>query len=211
MFRAFRTASLSTTVLATLATLTAACADAPTSPSGARTPSAAPSAGKSATTTTSTSTTTTSTTTAATAVNGLLWTKAVTQTTVSAVIGSAGGSLSIPNGIKLTVPKGAVSSNVTFSITRLPGNVVAYDFQPHGTKFAVPLQLAQPTLGTNLFQLDPAKSIDGGYVADLNTIDQTAGTAVVNEFRPTLVAADKAWVNFTVDHFSGYIVSWGRH
>jgi hypothetical protein len=148
--------------------------------------------------------------TAGTVVNGLLWTKAVKQTTSSSVIGAAGGSLSIPNGIKVIVPKGAVASNVTFSVTRLPGTIVAYDFQPHGIKFAVPVQIEQPTLGTNLFKLDPAKSIDGAYFPDATSLDQQTGTVSVTEFEPTFVSADKAWIKFTVQHFSGYVVAWGR-
>ena len=151
-----------------------------------------------------------STTTTTTTVNALLWTKAVAQTTVSKVIGPAGGSLSIPNGIKVTVPPGAVASNLTFSVTRLPGTIVAYDFQPHGTVFAAPLLIEQPTLGTNLFKLDPASSIQGAYFLSTSMLDQTNGTAAVSEFEPTFVSADKAWVRFTVKHFSGYLVSSGR-
>ena len=87
------------------------------------------------------------------------------------------------------------------------GKIVAYDFQPHGTTFAVPVQIEQPTLGTNLMKWTPTQNILGAYFSSLN---QTAGTGEVTEFRPTFVSADKAWIKFTVDHFSGYMVSTGR-
>lgn len=176
-----------------LAVVIAACADAPTSPSRSVTPTGSASHASSPPPTQ--------------VVKGLLWTKAVSEKTVSQTIGPAGGSLSIPAGIKVIVPKGAVSRPVTFSVTRIAGNVVAYDFQPHGTTFAVPIQIEQPTLGTNLMKQPAVKSISGAYFSWLN---QASGTAGVTEFRPTFVAADKAWIKFTVEHFSGYMVSTGR-
>jgi hypothetical protein len=144
-----------------------------------------------------------------TLVNGLLWTKPVTETTVTKVIGPAGGTLSIPNGIRLTVPPGAVASNTQFRITRLAGNVVAYEFEPHGT-FALPLTIEQPTLGTNLFKLSEVNTISGAYFKDSSLINELLGTATVSEFAPTFVSADRAWVTFTVKHFSGWMVSSGR-
>jgi hypothetical protein len=188
--------ALGSAVTAGITALTVACADGPTAPT------ARPSFATTATRTTATP--------SGTAVRALVWTKPVAQTSSSRVIGPAGGSVSIADGIRVIVPKGAVTTNVTFSVTRLPGIVVAYDFQPHGTKFAVPVQIEQPTLGTNLRGLDPSAAIEGGYFADDAALDQSTGSAVVTEFRPTFVSADKAWVKFTVDHFSGYLVSSGR-
>lgn len=182
---------------ATLTMLATACGEAPTSPSGSM--SAVPSSRHSA-----------SIPTTANTVNGLLWARPVSQATASAVIGPAGGSISIPNGVRLIVPKGAVTSNVTFSVTRLPGIIVAYDFQPHGMTFAQPLTIQQPTLGTNLFKLDPVTSIEGAYFLGNSSLNQTTGTATVAEFEPTFVSADNAWITFTVKHFSGYMVATGR-
>jgi hypothetical protein len=183
---------------ALLAAAASACGDAATAPRAS-----AP--GSSVNSTSSTTSTTSST-----MVDGLLWTKAVSQETASAVIGPAGGSVSIPNGVRLIVPKGAVTTNVTFSVTRLPGNIVAYDFQPHGTTFAQPLTIQQPTLGTNLFKLPAITGIQGAYFLGTSALDQTSGTASVAEFEPTFVTADRAWITFTVKHFSGYVIATGR-
>lgn len=145
-----------------------------------------------------------------TPVTGLLWTRAATQASVTATIGPNGGSLSITNGIKMVVPKGALSSNVTITITRVAGNVVAYNFAPHGTVFAVPVEISQPTQGTNLSKLPGGANVEGAYFTDLSLLNENAGTADVAEFEPTFVSADKAWIDFTVNHFSGYMVSTGR-
>lgn len=164
-------------------------------------------------TTTSTLTSTiTSTTTSLTGtlVHGLLWTSPVSETSVSSVIGPDGGTLSIPNGVRVIVPRGAVSSNVTFRVTRLPGIIVAYDFQPHGTTFAVPVQIEQPTGGTGLLGLlnvQPSTTVSGAYFIQNSLLDQLLGTAVVSEFRPASISADRQWIRFNVDHFSGYMVS----
>jgi hypothetical protein len=142
-----------------------------------------------------------------TPVTGMLWSTPATAVTVRGVIGAEGGSIAIPNGARLIVPRGAVTGPVTFSITRVPGRIVAYEFQPHGIRFAVPVQIEQPLAGINLLGISLSK-IEGAYFADVAALDQTTGTAKVSEFRPTVVLWDR--VRFTVDHFSGYMVSTGR-
>jgi hypothetical protein len=126
------------------------------------------------------------------------------------VIGAAGGSLALPGGATLVVPKGAVAANTTFTITRLPGRIVAYDFQPHGKTFAAALTVKQPGAGTNLAAVSAA-ALQGAYFADATRLDQANAAAVVDEFAPsTTVAADRSSVSFTVKHFSGYLMSTGR-
>jgi hypothetical protein len=186
-----------------------ACSDAPTAAPPSVRPTSAPNAdllGGTLTGITGTLTNTTST-----LLNGLLWLAPATQTTATRVIGPAGGTFGIDKGIKITVPKGAVSSNVTFSVTRLPGLIMAYDFQPHGIKFAVPLTIEQPTAGVNLLPLlDPSVKVTGAYYSDASLLNQLLGTVSVSELEPTVVASDKSSVTFTVQHFSGYVVAWGR-
>jgi hypothetical protein len=189
--------------------LTVACADGSHGPTAPQASAVAGAAQNTSSTSTSTSSST-STSTSGTTVGVLRWTTPATQATVSAVIGSAGGSFAHPSGLRLTVPKGAVSSNVTFSITRRPGGVVAYDFQPHGIRFAQPLTVQHPTAGTNFFQLSNPGAVEGAYFADASGINASTGTAVVNEFRPTSVSADRGAIAFTVSHFSGYIITTGR-
>ena len=142
-----------------------------------------------------------------TQVTGLLWTTKATESSTSKIIGSAGGTITAAGGLTLTVPRGAVSSNTTFKVTRLAGTIVAYDFEPHGTTFAQPLQISQSTAGTNFKSYPSSALVRGGYFANNSLLDQVLGTALIGEFRATTVAKDRSSVKFTVDHFSGYMVS----
>ena len=104
---------------------------------------------------------------------GLLPVRGVTRSTplatdisVSAVIGKQGGTITIPEaGLTLVVPPNAVSSDVKFTATALAGRAVAYDFQPHGTKFAVPLTFQQDLRKTSLLPTLTAPLLDGAYFA----------------------------------------------
>lgn len=142
----------------------------------------------------------------ATEVTALAWTKAAKERTASAVIGKAGGELKIPSGARLVVPPGAVSANVTFRVTQVAGTLVAYDFEPHGITFAVPLVLEQPINGTN-FESFINPKLQGAYFKDVKQLNQTTGKAIVDEFRPTVLSVDRKWIRFSIDHFSGYIVA----
>ena len=142
----------------------------------------------------------------ATEVTTLAWTNPAKERTASAVIGRAGGVLRIPSGARLVVPAGAVSANVTFRVTQVAGSILAYDFEPHGITFAVPLTLEQPINGTN-FDRFTNPVVRGAYFKDVLQLDQTRLKATVDEFRPTVLSIDKKWIRFSIDHFSGYIVA----
>jgi hypothetical protein len=207
-----RLASLATLGAVALTVLAAACADAPSAPRAAAidAPTAARSSSLLGGVVGGVIGGVVSTVTGVlTPVTGLQWAKPATAATVSGVIGAEGGSIAVPNGARLIVPRGAVAGPVTFSITRLPGRIVAYDFQPHGLRFAVPAQIEQPIGNVDLRGV-ATSSIEGAYFESAAALDQSAGTAQVSEFRPTEVLIGRGVVRFTVDHFSGYMVSTGR-
>jgi hypothetical protein len=147
---------------------------------------------------------------------GLLPVRGVTRATplakdiaVSAIIGKSGGTISIPEaGLTLVVPAGAVSSNVEFTATAIAGRLVAYDFQPHGTKFAVPLQFHQDLRKTSLLGVLTVPLMDGAYFTDRSMLDQNAGTALVSELRLAVLNLLQLRVSFPINHFSGYLISW---
>ena len=59
-------------------------------------------------------------------------------------IDQKGGWFSIPEaGLYIFVPANAVSAPLTISAKALTGDLMAYEFGPHGTKFNVPLQMYQ--------------------------------------------------------------------
>ena len=122
----------------------------------------------------------------------------------SAYIGPLGGTITVPGtGLSVVVPALALSSRQLITVTALAGRDVAYEFAPHGLKFAVPLvatqNLSATDAGTGL--IDP-KLLFVGYfpsatqdnlVSELLNVGISAGTAV-----------------FPIWHFSGYIVASGR-
>ena len=128
---------------------------------------------------------------------------------VSAVIGKAGGTLSIPEaGLTLVVPPGAVASNTKFTATALAGRMVAYEFEPHGTNFAVPLKFSQDLRKVSLLGALTSPLMDGAYFTDEGKLNQDLGLAVVTELLPATVDLLRWRVSFPVTHFSGYLVSW---
>jgi len=128
---------------------------------------------------------------------------------VSAVIGPDGGTISIPDaGLTLVVPPGAVTSSTKFTATALAGRLVAYEFEPHGTKFPVPLQFTQDLSKVSLLGVVTAPVLDGAYFTDTSKLNQNLGRAAVSEILPATVDLLRLRVGFPINHFSGYLVSW---
>jgi hypothetical protein len=129
---------------------------------------------------------------------------------------SGGGGITVPGtDFQLQVPNGAFTgTSMKFTITALAGNVVAYDFQPHGYKFLKPLKFVQQLGHTNWKDLKLPDGFqpdwNGAYFADQSQIDLLTGTAVVNELLPANVNISGATLTFPIPHFSGYMVSSGR-
>jgi len=125
----------------------------------------------------------------------------------SAYIGALGGSLSIPGaGLTVVVPPLALTSTKLVTVTALAGSNVAYEFEPHGTKFLVPLVVTQNLSNTQAKTgglINPLSLFVGYFPDDTNLLSVTELLNVnVNLLNQTAV--------FTVTHFSGYIVASGR-
>lgn len=128
--------------------------------------------------------------------------------TVSMVIGKAGGRLTIPAaGFELTVPAGAVTSATVFTVTAIPGSLVAYEFGPHGLKFRVPLTARQDLSGTNWRPIN-LKPLVAGYFLDLASLDQTNEKALLSEVIQGLTITQSKEFHWQIEHFSGYVVAW---
>jgi hypothetical protein len=129
--------------------------------------------------------------------------------TATKVIGRDGGTLSLPDaGLTINVPAGAVSYPTTFSVTALAGRPVAYEFGPHGSKFAKPLTMTQDLRVTYLNQasLRYLHFHAGYFTSSTNLIDFLL-RAVVSELLPASASATDMSVRFNVSHFSGYLVA----
>jgi hypothetical protein len=139
--------------------------------------------------------------------------------TVTKVIKNKGGVIDVPGtDFQLRIPRGAfAASSMTFTVTALPGAAVAYDFEPRGAHFLMPLTFVQKLGHTNLHssKLPPGleKGLVGAYFTDASMIDAETGVAVVAEFLPADIEATWAGVQLTfpIWHFSGYMASTGRH
>lgn len=121
-----------------------------------------------------------------------------------------GGSISIEElGLRVEVPSGAIPRDtMTITVTALPGKSVAYDFQPHGTRFLKPLTFRQDMKQTNWNKVGFKGTLNGGYFANSSQLDLTRGLALLNELLPLTVRGTEA--TFNIFHFSGYMVSSGR-
>ena len=128
--------------------------------------------------------------------------------TVSAVIGEKGGTLSIPAaGFTVTIPAGAVNAPTNFSVTAIKGTMVAYEFGPHGIKFAKSL-VARQDLNVTKWGLLSLRPLVAGYFADRSALDLRNATALVSEVLSGVIAPLSQQFTFKIDHFSGYVVAW---
>jgi hypothetical protein len=121
-------------------------------------------------------------------------------------IGPLGGTITLASaGLTVMVPRGAVATNTTFQVHALAGTAVAYEFEPHGTRFPVPLIVRQSLQGTTTPLALP--SFEAGYFADKSQIVSSTLANVTEEI-PAI--GGLGFVTFPVWHFSGYLVSSGR-
>jgi len=130
-----------------------------------------------------------------------------TSLSTSAYIGALGGKLAIPGaGITVVVPPLALTSTKLVTVTALAGSNVAYEFEPHGTTFLVPLVVTQDLRNTQASSgglINPLSLFVGYFPDDKNVLSVTELLNVnLNLLNQTAV--------FTVAHFSGYIVASGR-
>jgi hypothetical protein len=130
--------------------------------------------------------------------------------TVSEVIGPDGGTLSIQEaGLKLHVPKNAVSQPTTFTVTAVAGSLVAYEFAPHGATFTVPLVLEQKLKRTSAGG-DLPVHFEAGHFQSRSALDAATEFATVSELLPALLDVGRSRIKFSVTHFSGYLLASGR-
>jgi hypothetical protein len=118
-----------------------------------------------------------------------------------------GGVLALPSaGLTVVVPPLAVLKPTQMSVTAVAGSSVAYEFEPHGIKFSVPLVATQALNGTqaqNGGSINPL-SLFAGYFPDSKRITSVSEllNLNVNVLGQTSV--------LTIWHFSGYIIATGR-
>jgi len=127
--------------------------------------------------------------------------------TVRKTIGRAGGTLSIPAaGVSVVVPAGALDEDTEITMTARAGYLLAYDFEPHGVTFRVPLVFNQSLANTNVGLLSPL-SLQLGYYTDPSLLGKT--TALVSELVTGVTSILTRSFTAPIKHFSGYVVLMG--
>jgi hypothetical protein len=132
----------------------------------------------------------------------------------SATIGPAGGTLSIPRaGITVEFPKGAVATRTLITATAGAGQAVAYEFEPHGLRFGAPVVVRQELVKTAAARdAALAQSLQGSYFEGTlaaNLLDAAGSFAHIKESRKGKLKSSQRYLEFTIEHFSGYMVSTG--
>jgi hypothetical protein len=131
--------------------------------------------------------------------------------TASAVIGVFGGRITVPGaGLTVVLPPLAVTTPTLITVTAVAGREVAYEFEPHGTQFLMPLTVTQSLAGTSATTggLLPT-TLSAAYFQSVQDLDQLNGTALVSELLGTSVSLWSNTVSFSVSHFSGYLIGTG--
>lgn len=122
-------------------------------------------------------------------------------------VGPEGGSVECEDaGLRLDFPEGALSETIEVSVKIPRGDLVGYEFEPHGTDFEKKVRLRQSLAGT---EAEERGSLLGDLVgAYVDEIDD-----VVNplELFPAGLAGssdeedDPEALFFKIEHFSGYV------
>jgi hypothetical protein len=112
---------------------------------------------------------------------------------VSATIGRNGGTIRLPNaGLTVTIPRGALNANTRITVTAPAGDLMGYEFAPHGLQFERPVTLTQ-----EITRREAADGLEGIYFEG-----ELQPTVTVLEVRPVTISREHAV--FRIDHFSGY-------
>jgi hypothetical protein len=91
----------------------------------------------------------------------------------TATIGPEGGKLEGPNGVTLSVPEGALDSEIEISVTNVSGSPAGvhtlskiYKFEPVGTEFSVPVSITLPYNSGKVVHQESVVRVWWGYSMD---------------------------------------------
>lgn len=112
-------------------------------------------------------------------------------------IGPKGGEIKIGEHV-LTIPAGALAADVEISMSQKAGPAVDIDFEPHGLRFAKPVEMSLSY-----------KSCIVPDAAPLGVVYVENGWKILQTMPSTDKRASSS-ISALTDHFSGYVVAWGR-
>lgn len=134
------------------------------------------------------------------------------EQSVSAVIGSDGGSLAIAGAdFSMTIPAGALSEPTAITVVARGGTYVVYDMFPHGLKFRRPVTVVQGLSTTAAYRTAKVSSVRTAYLRAGSERISATGFAAAAELPAATTyfygadptAETQEWI---LDHFSRYIL-----
>jgi hypothetical protein len=126
---------------------------------------------------------------------------------VTKVIGRKGGKIKIREaGFTLTVPRGALDANVSITVRALAGDLIGYEFQPHGLTFNVPVKAEQKahTLNVPTSRQGSGHRLRGAYFS--GPLDSQVEALELLDLVEEIVLTGRKW-SFLISHFSGYVIA----
>lgn len=134
-----------------------------------------------------------------------------TPQSASATVGLLGGQIALPAaGLTVVIPPFAVTTSTLITVTAVAGAQVAYEFEPHGIRFLVPLRATQSLAGTSASTSGLlAPTLYAGYFENVLDLNQLNGTALVSELLSTSINLGGNTASFSIRHFSGYLLATG--
>jgi hypothetical protein len=120
---------------------------------------------------------------------------------VSKNIGPLGGTIILPrSGLTVVVPLGALTTTTKITVTSPKGDLLGYEFEPHGLQFKLPVLLQQNILATKLSLATVLGGAFGAYHTD-------ALAPTVNALEIINLQKLLGVVVLPVKHFSGYVIA----
>ncbi len=111
-------------------------------------------------------------------------------------------------GLTVSIPHGALASDVTITVTAIAGAPVAYAFEPHGLQFAKNVRLTQSLRNTRTGILQLLLPQGGHFAGAAPTY--AGPLALVTETSPAQLNLLSNTMSFPIRHFSGWIAGSGR-
>jgi hypothetical protein len=111
-------------------------------------------------------------------------------------------------GLTISIPRGALASDVAITVTAIEGTPVAYGFAPHGLQFAKDVRLTQSLRNTRVGLLNILLLQGGHFSGDAPLF--SGELALVNEVSPAQLNLLSNSMSFPIRHFSGWIAGSGR-
>jgi hypothetical protein len=112
---------------------------------------------------------------------------------VTRTIGRDGGTIRLPNaGLTVTIPRGALSANTSITVRAPAGDLLGYEFAPHGLQFNKPVTLTQEVTSQQVLNGLEAIYFEGSV------------QPVVEVLEVLPVSTTRATATWRIEHFSGY-------